>query len=411
MGKRILVTTFDREDDLLRGAETARTEGLPIVDAYTPYAVHGLDRAMGLKPSRLTWVCGAFGLSAAVFMAWFQHWTSAVDWPINIGGKPWNSLPAFAPVIFEAMVLCAGLGTVAVFFLAARLLPGRRARLVVEGVTNDRFALVVEHDGARLDVDETRALFENCNASAVEERVEEAPESRFGPDSRGEDPRWLGRLNLALAAVLLVAVGLTLLAPRDLQRRNWEVFPEMIRTPAYGAFSSNSEFPSGVTLQTPVSGAIARGKAPIRFEPTAEGEPPGRGLTNPLPADDPDVLARGERVFTRYCVACHGAAGAGNGPVAMRGYPPPNPFATGKSRGWDDGQLLHLITYGFKNMPAHGGLVARDDRWKVIHYVRHLQAQATAEAEPSEPAQEPASDKEDEPAEETAPPDTGESQS
>ncbi len=59
-------------------------------------------------------------------MLWFQWWTSAVSWPLNVGGKPWNSLPAFVPIIFEGMVLAAGLGTVFALLVVARLRPGKQ---------------------------------------------------------------------------------------------------------------------------------------------------------------------------------------------------------------------------------------------------------------------------------------------
>jgi hypothetical protein len=137
------VTVFEREEDLIRAAAAARQEGLQIVDAYGPYAPHGLDRAMGLRPSRLPWVCFLLGLFGASSMLLFQFWTSAVNWRINVGGKPWNSLPAFIPVTFEMMVLFAGVGTVIAFLWVSRLSPARRADVPDPRVTDDRFALVV----------------------------------------------------------------------------------------------------------------------------------------------------------------------------------------------------------------------------------------------------------------------------
>ena len=63
MSQRILVATFDDEGDLLNAVTAVRRQGLRIADAFTPYAVHGLDHAMGLRPSRLTWVCFVCGLA------------------------------------------------------------------------------------------------------------------------------------------------------------------------------------------------------------------------------------------------------------------------------------------------------------------------------------------------------------
>ena len=63
MSTRVIVATFEHEDDLLAATTAVRLKGLKIVDAFTPYAVHGLDRAMGLRPSRLTWVCFICGMT------------------------------------------------------------------------------------------------------------------------------------------------------------------------------------------------------------------------------------------------------------------------------------------------------------------------------------------------------------
>jgi molybdopterin-containing oxidoreductase family membrane subunit len=160
----VLIGDFATEEEVLRATRAAREQGYRIVDVYTPYAVHGLDRAMGLRPSRLPWACFAAGLFGVTFALAFQFWTMAYDWPINVGGKPWNSLPAYVPVAFEVMVLLAGLGVVGAFLLRCRLFPGKYAAFPIAGnaetgdgrlaekvpvpcvgVTDDRFVLVLEN--------------------------------------------------------------------------------------------------------------------------------------------------------------------------------------------------------------------------------------------------------------------------
>lgn len=175
MSGRLMIAVFEREQDILAAARTVRGERMAIRDVYAPYAVHGLDRAMGLRPSRLPWVCFALGLAGAALKIAFEYWTTAVDWPVNVGGKPWNSLPAFVPITFEVMVLFAGVSTVIAYFLASGLLPGRKARLAVPGVTNDRFALVIEETDAAFDPDRVRRVLEAHNAIHIEERAEEDP--------------------------------------------------------------------------------------------------------------------------------------------------------------------------------------------------------------------------------------------
>lgn len=171
VSREIVVAVFDRDAELVAAARAARAAGLRVLDAYTPYPVHGLDRAMALRPSRLSWVAAAAGLTGAVLKLWFEIWTAVVDWPLNVGGKPHNSLPAFVPITFEVMVLFAGLATVAAFFLVARLRPGRQGEVPAVGVTDDRFALVVERTQATHDAARVREIFASHGATFIEERV------------------------------------------------------------------------------------------------------------------------------------------------------------------------------------------------------------------------------------------------
>lgn len=170
MARRTLVGVFEREEDILAATDAARREGLTILDVYTPYAVHGLDKAMALQPSRLPWVCFLLGLVGATFKVWFEYWTTAVSWPLDVGGKPWNSWPAFVPVTFEVMVLFAGVSTVIAFFLVARLWPGRKAVLVHPRVTDDRFVLLLDQRDATFDLGRVRRLLERHHAVEIEER-------------------------------------------------------------------------------------------------------------------------------------------------------------------------------------------------------------------------------------------------
>ena len=174
MSARIHTGVFVRDDDLLRATTAVREAGYRIVDAYTPFAVHGLDRAMGLRPSRLTWVCFLCGLVGLVFMTWFQYWSSAVDWPINVGGKPWNSWPAFVPVAFEGTILFAGLGVVAALFFRCGLRPGAKAKLPAPGVTDDRFVLVVASSQGDQPSGALNLLLREHGAVEVTEELEES---------------------------------------------------------------------------------------------------------------------------------------------------------------------------------------------------------------------------------------------
>ncbi|MCA9050657.1 MAG: DUF3341 domain-containing protein [Planctomycetaceae bacterium] len=173
MSKRLLLATFCHEDDLLGATKAVKERGMKIVDAFTPYAVHGLESAMGLKPSRLTWVCFICGMTGALGMLWFEHWTASVWWPIDVGGKPWNSLPSDMPVAFEAAVLLAGFGSVFALFGVSRLFPGKQTTPIHPRVTDDRFVLVIDESDAAFDVDDVRVMLQEFNVVETEERIGE----------------------------------------------------------------------------------------------------------------------------------------------------------------------------------------------------------------------------------------------
>jgi hypothetical protein len=169
MTQRTIQGVFEREADLLRAAELVNQHGWCIVDIYTPYPVHATARLMGLRRSRLPYAAGVFGALGAGLALWFQFWASAQDWPINVGGRPWNSLAAFVPAAFETMVLFAGLGVVATWLLMSRLYPGRIAVLASPRVTDDCFVLAVQDPGLDADTASLRQLLRDCHARSLEE--------------------------------------------------------------------------------------------------------------------------------------------------------------------------------------------------------------------------------------------------
>ena len=174
MSDRYLLATFGHEDDILQATHAVRRAGYSIVDVYTPYAVHGIDDAMGLRPSRLPWVCFFCGALGVLGMFWFEQWTAAISWPINVGGKPWNSWPADAPVAFESLIFMAAFGSVFAFLAVSGLFPGKRTRPLDLRVTDDRFVLVLEQSDAGFDVAEVQRMLEEFHVLATEEQIVES---------------------------------------------------------------------------------------------------------------------------------------------------------------------------------------------------------------------------------------------
>lgn len=176
-GKKIygLLAEFEKVEDLLAGAEKVRDGGYTKWDAHTPFPVHGLDDAMGLRATRLPYLvfgAGVTGLAAGLGLQWF---TNAFDYKLIISGKPFFGIPANIPVAFEVTVLLSAL-TAFVGMLALNDLPLWYHSLFKSDrfrrVTADRFFISVEAKDPKFDAAATRTLLESLKGAVVEE-VEE----------------------------------------------------------------------------------------------------------------------------------------------------------------------------------------------------------------------------------------------
>ncbi|MFB3916176.1 MAG: cytochrome c [Terriglobales bacterium] len=185
---------------------------------------------------------------------------------------------------------------------------------------------------------------------------------------------------LLLVALVALVIGNWVLRANTAQT-NLEVLPDMAHSARYNAYAANPNFTGGATLQTPVAGTIPRGDMPLHYTATPQDAlRAGDELTNPFAHDNQRALQRGAFVFANYCAVCHGGEGAGNGPVAQRGYPPPPSLTAERALKMKDGQMFHILTYGQNNMPSYASQLSRDDRWNVIVHVRALQAKAAQAA-------------------------------
>jgi len=171
MTRSIHIGVFEDEGLLLDAIAESRELGFDVVDAYSPYPIHGLDEVMGLRRSRLPIVCFLGGLTGLGLGLGFQYWSSATSWPLNVGGKPFDSLPAFIPVGFEMTVLFAGLLTAAMLLVRSKLWPGRAGK-AIQGVTDHRFALVIARRDAERAVSELPGLLHRHGAVEVWQEAE-----------------------------------------------------------------------------------------------------------------------------------------------------------------------------------------------------------------------------------------------
>ncbi len=182
-------------------------------------------------------------------------------------------------------------------------------------------------------------------------------------------------LNRVLFVILVFMVGTVFLVRRDYTTKNVEFLPGMVSGVAYGPQSANPIFQDRKTLQMPVKGTVARGFEPLLYTPDPEGAlRAGLELGSSLdPKDSTGDLARGAFVFNTFCTPCHGSGGAGDGLIPQRGFPPPPSLLAEHAVTMKDGQIFHIITYGQRTMPALAGQVVRDDRWRVVNFIRTLQ--------------------------------------
>lgn len=171
--KQYLVGVYGTEEQILAVTAAVVQAGLPVHDTFTPYAVHGLDTAQGLPRSKLTYVTGIGGLLGLLTALTLQIYTQSIEtpfwsgWPLNVGGKPFMPLTAFVPVSFELTVLFGGLITVGGLLSFCGLLPGRKPRLHIEGVTNDRFAIALDPTGLHFDEAQAKTLLSEHGALEI----------------------------------------------------------------------------------------------------------------------------------------------------------------------------------------------------------------------------------------------------
>jgi hypothetical protein len=167
---------FDSVGALLAACGQVRDAGFTRWDAHTPFPVHGLDAAMGLRSTKLPWLvfgAGATGAGLGLLMQW---WINAVDYPLNISGKPLFSIPANVPITFEVTILLSAL-TAFIGMLAFNGLPRYHHPLFqserFRRVTNDRFFISIEARDPRCRGEETARFLAGLGAVAVERLAEE----------------------------------------------------------------------------------------------------------------------------------------------------------------------------------------------------------------------------------------------
>jgi hypothetical protein len=155
MSTKVIHALYNDDDVLMDAVKTTRAAHHHIEEVYTPFPVHGLDKALGLAPTRLAICAFIYGLCGLGFATFMMDYIMIQDWPQDIGGKPSFSyiqnMPAFVPIMFEMTVFFAAHLMVITFFLRSRLWPFKAAENPDVRTTDDHFLMEVSLHGSEED--------------------------------------------------------------------------------------------------------------------------------------------------------------------------------------------------------------------------------------------------------------------
>jgi hypothetical protein len=168
MANKVIHALYNDDDILMMAVKKVRAAHHHIDEVYCPFPVHGLDKAMGLAPTRIAiaaFLYGIVGLSVAITM---MNFIMIQDWPQDIGGKPsfsyLENMPAFVPVMFELTVFFAAHLMVITFYMRSRLWPFKKAENPDVRSTDDHFVMEISvHDNE----ESLRALLEETGAVEI----------------------------------------------------------------------------------------------------------------------------------------------------------------------------------------------------------------------------------------------------
>jgi mono/diheme cytochrome c family protein len=373
-----ILAEYDTPDQLVAASKKVRDAGFEKWDTYSPFPVHGIDAAMGIKMTVLPWItlcAGLTGLATAILMQW---WMNAYDYPWLVSGKPTWSIPANVPIMFELTVLFSAITTlVGMLMLNGLPHPSHPLDLVKRfaRVTDDKFFLMVQASDAKFDEQDTRALIDATHPVAVENVLED----RVTPDAFPPALVY-GLIIVTCAAVVPLALAVKARHSKS-DKPRIHIIQDMDSQPKYKAQRENPIFADGRADREALPGTVAVGH--LNEDDHFFRGRAGGGWARTFPAQvelNDETMARGKARFGIYCTPCHGQAGLGDGMVHKRadalrqgGWIQPTNMTQEYVRNQPVGELFNTITNGVRNMPAYGPQIPTEDRWAIIMYVRALQ--------------------------------------
>ena len=162
---------FDDEAALLSSVKEIRSNNIEIEEVFSPFPIHGLDKALDLKETRMgitAFIYGCLGLSLGALMIYY---IMIVDWPQNIGGKPnwtfYHNMPSFVTVLFECTVLFSAHLMSITFLIRCGLFPGGTSDSPDKRTTDDKFLMVINVDG---DTSSVKEILTKTVATEINEK-------------------------------------------------------------------------------------------------------------------------------------------------------------------------------------------------------------------------------------------------
>jgi mono/diheme cytochrome c family protein len=396
-----VVAEYRTPKELMAASRKVRDAGFKRWDTITPFPVHGIDEAMGIKPTILPWftlAAGLTGLTTGVLLQWY---TNAYDYPYLISGKPQFSLPANIPVMFELTILFSAFTTLFAM-LGLNLLPEffhpifRHPRM--PRFASDRFAVVIEARDKAFDRERVEALLRSTGASSVD--------AAFSPEKRAPIPAPILGVGVIIASLLLIPPALVAKSRvSKSEKPRIHIIQDMDMQPKSKAQAPNRLFASLFGDERasvlPPEGTVSRGDLFID-DAVYQGQDDNGNWLTAVPADftvDQEFLERGQNRYMITCFPCHGMVGAGDGLVAKRAKDLTDSGAAGMAwaipanladqRIVDQpiGQIYGTITNGLNNMKGYRSQLEASDRWAIATYVRALQVSQNASLESLSPEQ------------------------
>lgn len=162
---------FHDERPLLEAVKRLQKNNETIVDVLTPFPVHGIDKALSMKRTRIPVGGFVFGALGAFLAFGFQTWVFTVDYPLIIGGKPYFAAPAFIPITFEMTVLFGGLAMAAAFLIKSGLKPEIEFKPIDERIMDDRFVILVDSTRGKTTAEKVRSSLEGIEVVNINEHT------------------------------------------------------------------------------------------------------------------------------------------------------------------------------------------------------------------------------------------------